>query len=67
MYKWIKARIDVEGELTWEYQVIGFNLAGSMVHDEDVSMYSDSQIAELTMDNLDVPDSQKGIIQVLWD
>lgn len=56
----------VDGELTWRYKLEEATRSGSMVHEEDVSGWSDKEIIDLTRSMLDVDDDQRSIIEVVW-
>lgn len=67
-YEWVKATVDAcTGQVQFTYRVKGLAVDGAHDHDEDVSSWSDSDIQELGCLMLDVPDSDKETIEVIWD
>lgn len=63
-YEWITADVDIEGDLVWRYRAKGASVDGNMSHDEDVSAWEDSEIIDLTISTLSVPEHQRDLIKV---
>lgn len=62
-YEYITAVVDC-GNLHWEYKVKGRNMGALMSHDEDVELWSEKDITDLTMTMLDVPPHQRALIKI---
>ncbi len=64
-YEYVKAIIDDESELTWEYKIPKSTVLGRMSYeDECVEEYTDEQIKQLTADMLNC---DKDIVEVIYE
>lgn len=66
-YDYVTATISC-GQIYWRYQIHGLDVPGSQsFNDEDVSEWTDKDIVDLTCNMLDIPESEKHIIKVVWN
>lgn len=65
-YEYIRAFVQVDGELHWEYKVEGNYAQGCLKHDEDVSSWTEEEIIDCTAVVLFVDEEQYNIIEVIY-
>lgn len=65
-YEYIKAIVDCDGELCWEWRLVGSSVIGRLRHDENVAEWSDKEITNLTLQMLCVEQDDRSLVRVEW-
>ena len=62
-YEYVKAIVE-DGELRWEWRLVGSSVRGRLAHDENVTGWSDRDIMTVTCLMLDVSDDEREVVTI---
>jgi hypothetical protein len=66
-YEFIRAFVNQDGALRWQYRCHGNLGIGGLLHDADVSEFSKDEIVKLTRDMLTVEADDPVEVEVIYD